>query len=376
MAQVFLSYSHQDRAVADKLARELRAAGASVFSGHDKIEAGSSVSAVMSRELAEAKVFVSIDEGSTAHSRHLLSEVDTAVSRSMAGGLAVLPVRLAGRGATDKLNAFRHIEVGLDGNLDRVVAIVLDSLITHPRAGIDADESKLAFLGSLLRADLAKAPLAASLVLDELSRSIGADLDQLNEQLDHLRDALAWGTRHLGHGHPSVATLTHRLSDALFRLQRFAEAASLNEEILASAASPADTVIPLLNMADALSAQEEWAQAEKRYLDVLAVARRNGYSSAAATALVRLGRIKQRERMLSDAVHLFEEALDVSTALGDPSARVDALIGLSEVCLQNGDVDAGIEYAASAMELAQAAVGPEDALTRRAAAAVRAVRGS
>jgi tetratricopeptide (TPR) repeat protein len=375
MADVFLSYTLQDRDVAQQLVDRLRRADVSVFWGDDSIRAGDSVTDVVSRALAQAKVFVLVDQGQAGQSEFVRREIDAAISRGMAGGLVLLPVLLPGRKPTGDLSAFRYIRVGSDGDLSPVVDVVLKLLYSAPRPRPTADHLRLSFLAGLLRTDLMNAPVAASLVLDEISQSVGLEADDVDGQLGILRDALAWGRTNLGLDHPAVSTLMYRLTDMLFRLRRFAEAAEMSREILHSSKRPVDIVLARLNLANALIAMGDARGAEKQYQQALSEAQTLDLSSATATALVALGTLARQRGDTIRARKLYEDAVRVTTSLSHPSARVDALIGLCEVLRELGDNEALAKYAEEALWLAQTTLGADHALALRAAAAGAKVPG-
>lgn len=370
MADVFLSYSLRDAHVAARLANELRLAGLNVLWDRGDIRIGAPIAESLRKHITESTAFVLLVPEDAAPSDPLRREIETALVRSATGDLLLLPVLLPGRKPAGNMARFRYIRVESEWDFSPVARVVSTAVRSKSVVPAQAEaESRVSFLSTLLRTDLARAPMAASLVLDEISQSVGSDKDAGFQQLHVLREALEWGRAQLGDHHPSVTLLMYRLADVLLELGDYAESADLSRYVLGTTANPKDTLAASFNLGNALVAMGRDSEAEQYYQAALDVARKFSTDSAAGTALVALGTIARRRGNRADAQALFEEAVHVTTSLAYPSARVNALIGLCEIFNETGDVGRGRPYAEEALWLARTALSGDHDLELRAAAA-------
>ena len=365
MADVFLSYTMRDAQVAQRLAHALRQAGISVFWDRDSTAPGETIHDALAKALSEARAFVFLHPVEVGSSGFLQLETDAALSRSKSGGLLVLPVLLPGREPTGDIGTFRYIRLKSSEDLGPVVEVVAKALDSK---GVPASTPGryMSFLSALLRTDLAQAPQAASLVLDEISSTA----EGRPEDLEVLRAALDWGEHNLRPDHPAVRSSRYQLSHLLQLVGRYEESAALSGDVLASSDNPFDRLSAGINLGNALAALGDLGAAEGRYREVLFLADQLGNRSAEGAAFVALASVALRRGDLELARSQFQKAVDVTSQTGDTSARVSALVGLSNVQNASGDHGSALSSATEALRLGQSTLGRDDALTVQAADAV------
>lgn len=366
MSDVFLSYALQDSEVAAQLAAQLRRAGLSVFAVED-VAPGESIWRAVSTAIAEARVFVLLVPRSGT-SESVQKEVQAAVTRSVGGGLAVLPVLLPGREPVDDVARFRHLRVDAESDFSDAVDVVGGVLRASAHASPSAAGLRLSFLSALLDSDLSGAPDAAVLVLEEISQTVGGSVEEFDRQLAVLRAAAEWGESHLGPSHPSVAPLRRRLADVLGRSGRHQESIEVRRRSLQTSATPEERIEQGLDLANQLVASGLLEEATRHYEQSLELASRSGFDSAAAASLVGLGTIARMRGELIGARTYLERAVDLTTRLAEPSARTSALIGLCEVLNEMGDAEGSSRYAEEALWLSRTMLAGDDTLALRAAA--------
>lgn len=368
MADVFLSYTMRDVKIAKQLTIALREHGISVFWAHDSMQAGESIHETLTRALADARAFVMLHPGEVGSSEFLKMETEAALSRGKSGGLLVIPVLLPGREPVGDIGNFRYVRVDSSENLAPLVQIVATALAIRPKEPESMSALYLRFLSNLLRTDLAQAPQAASLVLDEISSTATAQADELQI----LTAALAWGTQQFGQNHPSVRSSRYQLSRLLAAAGRYQESAALGSQVLETSDDPSDRLAAGINLGNSYAAEGDLDLADRHYLQVLTLAREIGSGSGQSAALVALGSTAQRRGHLTIAQSRFEDALGLTTQFGDPSARISALVGLSNVQRSLGDPLSAMASATQALHLAQRTLDHEDPLIVQAATALRA----
>lgn len=372
MADVFLSYSLRDNQVAARLVNELQLAGLSVAWDRDFLP-GTSITESLQKGIAESKAFVLLVPEEVDSSEFLRRETDTAMVRSATGDLLVLPVLLPGRKPAGDVARFRYISVESERNLSSVAEVVSKAVHSAGMPRPTGERLRVFFLATLLRTDLARAPLAASLVLDEISQSVVSDIDDVGQQLTVLRDAVGWGRAHLGTHHPSVTLLMHRLVDALLRSGRYEESIELSRAALDTTTNPKDRLEASINLGNALLAVGRDSEAEHYYHEALAVAQTLSSDSASGIAWVALGTLARQRGDRSQAQMLLEEAIRVTEKLIHPRTRVNALLGLCEIFIEKGEDARGAQYAEEALWLTRTALSGDHDLELRALRAAAAV---
>src|SRR5438105_1672243 len=91
--KVFISYSHQDKAVVEGLAADLNSNGVDVFFDQWDIQPGDSiVDKIFTQGLAEAQLFVVVLSKASVSSRWVREELDAATIRRIEGITKVVPV--------------------------------------------------------------------------------------------------------------------------------------------------------------------------------------------------------------------------------------------------------------------------------------------
>lgn len=374
MTDVFLSYSMQDADVAARLSNQLRLAGLSVWRDRDALQ-GEPLTESLSRGITNSTAFVLLVPREADSSKFLQLEIDTALVRSATGNLLVFPVVLPGRTFTGDVSRFRCIRVESEETFAPVIELVSKAVLTAGMPGPTEARAgarlRVSFLSTLLRTDLAQAPLAASLVLDEISQSVTSDINDVAQQLEVLQSAVEWGRTHLGSDHRSVILLMYRLAELLFKYGHYEESVQLNQVALNTTKNPKDKLEASINLGNALLAMGRSGEAEQCYRAALTVARDLTFPSATGTALVALGTLAQRRNDRTEARTLFEEAIRVTTGLNHPSARINALLGLCELWEEIADDATRKQYAEEALWISQTALSGDHALALRAKAAAR-----
>ena len=369
MADVFLSYTFRDSQVATRLGEQLQQAGLSVFDVQN-VAAGSAFSEALSTAIAQARVFILLVPADPGSSKWMQQETRAAVARSASDGLPVLPVLLPGREPAGDTLKFRYLQVRSEHDFSGVVDVVANVLRSAKHAGPSAAGLRLSFLSSLLDTDLYRSPHAAALVLEEISQTVGGDVENFDRQLAVLRRATEWGERNLGPSHPSMAALRYRLADALGRSGRHQESIELRRRALDLSDTPEERVELGLGLANQLVAFGLLEEATVYYRQSLELASASGSDSAAAAALVGLGTAARAMGDLHGARLYFERAVELTTRLAQPSARTNALVSLCEVLNEMGDAEGSRRYAEEALWLSRTTLAGNDALALRAAALV------
>ncbi len=99
MHDVFISYSHKDKQVAAAVVAILEGRGIKCFIDHRDINPGDDYAASLVRAIRGAKIFVLLLSSSSAASRHVENELNSAVN----AGATILPFRLDGVVVTDTM---------------------------------------------------------------------------------------------------------------------------------------------------------------------------------------------------------------------------------------------------------------------------------
>jgi len=115
--QLFLSYAHQDDALARALAAELRSAGATVWIASDGIQPGEKWAEAIDRGMLESGVFVVLLTPRSLASKWVKHEIYLAVQTHFRDEMQVLPLKLAAydeRAVPPSLGAFQLINLEQD----------------------------------------------------------------------------------------------------------------------------------------------------------------------------------------------------------------------------------------------------------------------
>ena len=368
MADVFVSHTPNDREVASRLRDQLERGGVSVFWAED-IHGGEDWRQTVSNALVQAKAFVLLYPGEADSSPFLQRETEAAIFRNTTGGLLFLPVILSGREPGDDISGFRYIRVESEHDFSAVVRVVTAALQTAERDAPTAAGLRLSFLSSLLRADLDRSPQATSIVLDEISQTVGSDPEELHRQVELLHEAIEWGQAHLSQDHPSVTSLKYRLASALMQFGLYDQSIHLSLEALAATTSSKDKIEASLNLGNAFVATGRLTEAKIYYEKALKLAQGTGSEPTAGTALVALGTVSQLEGDILHARLRYEEAVRVTARLNQPTVRANALISLCEV-LGETEAERRRSYAEEALWLVRSSLAGDQELTRRAEALV------
>ncbi len=369
MKDVFLSYSAADRAVAKRLELALRSAGVTVSSPRDT-PPDEAMSTALATAIAQSRAFVLIHPGQMGSSGAIRLETDTAIALSATHGLLVFPVLLPGREPIGDVGRFRYLQLKSIDDLMPIVQVIIKALATRKNDAPTASGLHLSFLTALLRSDLRHSPRAAALVLDEISQTVGSDLEDFGRQLALLREAANWADSNMPPDHPSATSVRYRLTNALLRSGQYAESAALSRQSLASARRPRDSIQACFNLGNALVPMGQLREARSSFKQCLRMSREVGSFTSEAAALVALGSVERRLGSSEDARRHYEQALQVTAAISQPTMRANALLRLIELTAETGDVGSRREYAQEALLLAQTSLAGDAELALQVAGAL------
>jgi Flp pilus assembly protein TadD len=100
------------------------------------------------------------------------------------------------------------------------------------------------------------------------------------------------------------------------------------------------------------------------------MSREVGSFTSEAAALVALGSVERRLGSSEDARRHYEQALQVTAAISQPTMRANALLRLIELTAETGDVGSRREYAQEALLLAQTSLAGDAELALQVAGAL------
>lgn len=161
--KIFLSYSHEDRVLAESLARELHALGEEVWFDNWEISLGDSlVDKIFEEGLSNAAAFVVVLSDTSVASKWVRSELDVATVRRIEGVTRVIPA-LAGeleipqslralqwvdlrRGVTEAAAQIRDSVHGISRKPERSERASLGSSIADSVAGLSRAATEVALL--------------------------------------------------------------------------------------------------------------------------------------------------------------------------------------------------------------------------------------
>ncbi len=98
--------------------------------------------------------------------------------------------------------------------------------------------------------------------------------------------------------------------------------------------------------------QQDRAEADRAYHDALSLARAAGDVPNTILASVRLGQLQKDQSQLYQATETYQHALQLLGDYSDPNAVV-AYLGLTEIFLEQNNIDAAEQYAQQGLQLAQ-----------------------
>jgi hypothetical protein len=115
--KAFISYSHQDREVATRIAEGLRAGGIEAWIDKYEIIPGDSlIKKIFEEGLSGADVFVVILTESSIKSNWVRQELDVALIKRIEGVTRVIPLKIGDVGIPDPLRALKWIDMSGDFN--------------------------------------------------------------------------------------------------------------------------------------------------------------------------------------------------------------------------------------------------------------------
>ena len=110
--RIFLSYTHNDRKIAEKLARMLHDAGENVWWDQWEILAGDSVvNKIFEQGLSDASAFVILVSTNSVQSRWVREELDVATVKRIEGVTRVIPVLIDHVEVPSALRALRRVDL-------------------------------------------------------------------------------------------------------------------------------------------------------------------------------------------------------------------------------------------------------------------------
>lgn len=121
----FLSYSHTDRELAEKIATGLRAGGVETFFDQWDIQAGDSIiQRIFSEGLARADVFLVLLSVNSVQSRWVQTELDVAMIKRIEGTTRVIPLRADDSDVPEALRALSRVDlsVGFDEAMRKLLS--------------------------------------------------------------------------------------------------------------------------------------------------------------------------------------------------------------------------------------------------------------
>lgn len=122
---VFISYSRQDRSLADQLIMDLRRAGVDVWSDQD-IRPGQRWEEEIEAALARANVFVLLASPDYLASNWSMIELGAALGRARSGNASLIPVTLHGAELPGLLRGYNAIDADVTPSAqiaDRISAV-------------------------------------------------------------------------------------------------------------------------------------------------------------------------------------------------------------------------------------------------------------
>lgn len=349
--RVFLSYSHDDRELAARLSAKLRSAGLAVFDP-EAIGTGELIHRAIESAIAAADLFIFLDPGRSGAGGWASTELAWAMERATAGDLPLLPVLVRdGRGVTESISSrFRGVTIERgDANTPAVVEAAL--AILNDRTGISPTPSSARpkpatdTLLRLLDTDLAKAPAAAAVVVDELVRRVPRGDSRGAKRLEMLRRISGWASESLGLNHPSAVSAQAQLARALEDLGRFKEASAVLssslEEANRSIGSDSSVSLDLsLRLARAHQRQGNLETSRAVLEHVLSAAAASGNRHAAAIAGLALAEVLAQEGRSDASRAALFKALELGDDGGDEQARLATLLRLARVLTSTSEFSA------------------------------------
>ncbi len=236
--KVFLSYSHEDRDIATRIAEGLRVVGIEAWLDKWEILPGDSlIQKIFEEGLAGVDVFVIILSDNSVQSRWVKQELDVALIKRIEGISRVIPLKLGDVAIPDPLRTLRWIDMtgDFDGKL-RELQMAIYQIRERPPLGHPPDfiRNHLASVGGLSRIATAMGlALMRTGIQDtgneegfrasELAERIGLTPEETNDAIDELESLGLiktfnyFGTGPFSHGdvEPTYALFLHFKNEGL-----------------------------------------------------------------------------------------------------------------------------------------------------------------
>lgn len=199
--KVFISYSHTDKEVAERLAHALNAGGVNVWWDSWELKPGDSiVSKIFESGLSEASHFLILLSPDSVRSRWVREELDVATVRRIEDLVRVIPVLVRDTDIPTSLRALLWVDLrnDFDGGVQRISNVVHEISTKPPRppapplseveavAGLSRAATAVGNL--LVSASYAEAPATAAFLNSQIADELGMDPLVLNDAVDELED--------------------------------------------------------------------------------------------------------------------------------------------------------------------------------------------
>lgn len=199
--KIFISYSHADKGVAERLAHALNAQGVDVWWDHWELQPGDSlVSKLFESGLSQASHFLILLSPDSVRSRWVREELDIATVRRIEDLVRVIPVLIRDTEIPTPLRALLWVDLRsqFDDGVQRIVNVVheISSKPTRPPAPPLAEVEAVAGLsraatavGNLLvDSSDPGTPVKAAFLNSELHEQLSMDPSVLNDAVDELEE--------------------------------------------------------------------------------------------------------------------------------------------------------------------------------------------
>ncbi len=137
--KVFLSYSHADRAWAQKFAGTLKESGIEVWAGEEELSNGNHLQESLVRGLRESDVVVILFDAETLQNPNALFELGAA----MAGNKAVVPVVPPGLNVSHLPVPLQRVVFLAKGSPEATAAKLIEGLLRRSPVEPDADSQEI-----------------------------------------------------------------------------------------------------------------------------------------------------------------------------------------------------------------------------------------
>jgi len=199
--KVFISYSHEDKAVAERLAHALNDDGVDVWWDSWELQPGDSlVSKIFESGLSQASHFLILLSPDSVRSRWVREELDVATVRRIEDLVRVIPVLIRDTDIPTPLRALLWVDLrnDFDGGVQRISNVVHEISTKPPRApaptlsAVEAlpglSRAATAVGNLLVAASDAAAPATTAILNSQLAEQLRMDPSILNDAVDELED--------------------------------------------------------------------------------------------------------------------------------------------------------------------------------------------